>query len=219
MNKYTHTPRDPLQELFARKGGVIGADLRCAKGAWTLSDEPIETGDGGLKICMLAPTARHGERQWRDGVGNKYRDVQLYTVDTPSDERLDLGWDPFTQFQAIARDEGHAGLLLTFTSTSWGGRNAVESLVCDYVGNGRRKFPVVTLGSRPKKNDDGKGNFDPVFSIGDWVVASDFTDTLADLLPPPAAAQPLALGPPKRTGPESDEGLEPGADPGDDIPF
>ena len=215
MNK--HIRQDPLQALFERRGGVIGDDLKCVRGAWAADGELVETGDAGLRLCMLVPTARHGERQWRDGV-NRYRDVELYTVDMPSDERLELGWDPFTQFQAIAQDEGHAGQIVTFSSYAWGGRNAVESLVCDYIGNGRRRFPVVTLGSRPKKNDDGKGNFDPVFNVVDWVAADDFAATLADILPQPAP-QPLALEPPKRTGPESDEGLEPGSDPSDDLPF
>jgi hypothetical protein len=81
MNKYTRP--DPWREIFERRGGVLGADLRCVKGNWTLSDEPVETGDAGLRICILWPIARHGERQWRDGVGNKYRDTQLYIDGAP----------------------------------------------------------------------------------------------------------------------------------------
>ena len=211
MNKYMKP--DPLQEIHDRRGGVVGDDLNSPRGNWTFNGEPA--GDG-LKICALVTTARHGERQYRDGV-NRYRDIQRYIVEAPSDERIELGWEPFTQFQAVAQDEGHAGQLVTFTSNAWGGRIAVENLISDYVGNGRRRFPIVTLGSRPKKNDD-KGNFDPTFSIIGWKAASDFADMLADMLPQPTA-QPLALEPPERRGPEPDEGLEPGADPVDDLPF
>jgi hypothetical protein len=107
---------------------------------------------------------------------------------------------------------------LTFTSYAWGGRNAFENLSGDYLSKGGRQFPVVTLSSRPKKNDD-KGNFEPVLSIVGWKVASDFADMLADMLPPPAP-QPIALAPPKRTGPETNEVPGPGSGPGDDdIPF
>ncbi len=213
MNKYTRP--DPWREIFQRRGGVLGGDLRCTKGAWTLSDEPAETGDAGLKICILWPTARHGERQYRDGVGNKYRDVQLYIDGAPSDERLELGWEPLTQFQAIAQDEAHVGQLVTFTSYAWGGRNAFENLIGDYLSKGGQQFPVVALDVRPKRNDPN-GNIDPVFRIVGWKAADDFADMVANILPQPAP-QPLALEPPKRAEPESDEGLEPGADPDDDT--
>ena len=183
------------------------------EGTLDLDGEPAD----GLTICVLVPTARHGQRQFRDGVGVKYRSMQLYINKAPPDERLEFGWDPFTQFQAIAQDEGHAEQVLTFTSTSWGGRNALEDLSGAYLSKGERQFPICALGLRPKKNDPN-GNIDPVFRVVGWKAASDFADMLADMLPQPAA-QPLALEPPKREPEVIPEDLEPGADPDDSLPF
>ena len=166
---------------------------------WILSDEPAKTGDAGLKICLLWPTARHGERQYRDGVGNKYRDVQLYIDGAPPDERIELGWEPLTQLQAIAQDEAHVGQVVTYTSFSWGGRNAFENLIGDYLSKGGQQFPVVALDVRPKRNDPNR-NIDPVFRIVGWKAADDFADVVANILPQPA---PLALEPPTRAEPES----------------
>jgi hypothetical protein len=82
--------QDTWREIFERRGGVIGGDLKCVRGHWTLDGEPVETGDAGLKICIVWPTARHGERQFRDGGGVKHRGMQLYINEAPPDERLEL---------------------------------------------------------------------------------------------------------------------------------
>ena len=73
MNKYMKP--NPWREIHERRGGVLGDDLKCAKGRWTLNGEPARD---GLQICILMPTARHGERQYREGAGAKYRGMQLY---------------------------------------------------------------------------------------------------------------------------------------------
>ena len=213
MNKYTRP--DPLQEIFERQGGVIGADLKCVKGEWILDGEAILDGDAGLRLCVLAPTARHGELQCRDDVSTGPRHSSLRrrrlrtSGSTPAGTPIRVPGDRAGRASRRVASDVHQQLL----GRQERGRGLGRRLRRQW----QAEISARHLGSRPKKNDD-KGNFDPVFTVVDWVVASDFADTLADVLPPPAAP-PLALEPPKRSEPEPDKGPVPAADTGDDIPF
>ena len=69
---------------------------------------------------------------------------------------------------------------MTFTSSSWGGRNAFQKLVNPYRLKQRRQFPICELAT--KERDDENRNIDPSFRIIGWSDCGNF----ADLLPPPA---------------------------------
>jgi hypothetical protein len=90
------------------------------------------------------------------------------------------GWNPYTAVLAVRADEKALGELVTFTSASWGGRNAFQKLVNPYRLKQRLQFPICELATRDR--GDENRNIDPVFKIVAWSDCGNF----ADLLPPPA---------------------------------
>jgi hypothetical protein len=188
--------RDPWQEALNDSGGIEGVHIKCAKGVWTFDDDVVETGDGGVQICIVMESALHGQVRWEDRKIVE-REVERYEDAAPSTELLDDDWSPYTQVQCVGVDAAHVGRLMTFTSSSWGGRRAFSALLGPYVRKGRREFPICTLGTRPKKNDPN-GNIDPTFAVVGWAPRADFAEMLpaptVTLEAPKAAA---ALSPPK----------------------
>jgi hypothetical protein len=185
----THN-RDPWQQAVDESGGIEGIWIKCSKGRWSFDDCDVATGDDGVKICVVMPTALHGAVLWGEDRTIIDRRLERYEDSAPCGRQLAVGWSPYTQFLAVGADERHRGQLLTFTSSSWGGRRAFHALLGPYVRKGKAEFPVCTLSTRPKRNDPNH-NIDPVFSIVGWSARENF----AELLPPPAEL----LEPPKTT--------------------
>jgi hypothetical protein len=59
---------------------------------------------------------------------------------------LSEGFSPYTSVLLLVES---SGLLGTFTSSSWGGRNACSNLVAQFRMN-RSVFPIITLGTKPR---------------------------------------------------------------------
>jgi hypothetical protein len=71
------------------------------------------------------------------------------------------------------------GCIGTFTSSSYGGNNAVEALVPQYRMLGQRSYPIVEL--ETKERGDQYGNVDPVFKIVGWAPKSKFAAITGDI--------------------------------------
>jgi hypothetical protein len=180
--------RDAWDQTGDMSNGIEGAHLKCAKGTWLLDDERIEIGESGIKICVIMESATVGEILWRD---HKIVDRNVGRIadgHTPP-RQITEGWNPYVAFQAVRADEGHLGELVTFTSSSWGGRYAFQSLVNPFRLKGRQQFPICLLAT--KERGDANGNIDPVFRIVGWSDRGNFQDLLAPE-PAPAIAPPTA---------------------------
>jgi hypothetical protein len=178
--------RDAWDETGDLGNGIEGQHLKCAKGHWLLDDEEIETGDAGLKICVIMDTATVGEILWQD---KKIvdRNVGRIADGFVAPRQVQEGWNTYIAFQAVRADEEHLGELLTFTSSSWGG--AFQSLVNPFLLKRRLQFPIVLLGT--KDRGDANGNIDPVFKIVGWSDRGNFQE----LLPPPVESKAIAFSP------------------------
>jgi hypothetical protein len=162
------TNRDPWQEA----ANNIGGGLKFSKGRWTIDNEEIETGENGLRLCLLMETGVHGGLKWHnDRIID--RRLQRFALVAPSNEPLELDWSHYTSVQSIGMSGEYVEQPVTFSSTTWGGRVAFQLLIRPWLQKGRLYLPICTLGSKPKKNDVN-GNIDPVFKIIKWVPRSDF---------------------------------------------
>jgi hypothetical protein len=184
----TNNMVDPWVETLTASGGIEGLHLKCAKGVWYLDGVQIAVGAGGLKIVIIMPTATHGAVKWQDQEIIGRTPLQRYEDAAPSSDFLEEGWNPYTQFLCVGADEKHIGQLMTFTSSSWSGRRAFKDQIGPYLRKAKRQFPIVTLGSKPRRNDPN-GNIDPTFAIVDWAARGDF----ADMLLPGPETQPALL--------------------------
>ena len=178
---------DPWQEALDSGGGIQGSLVKFVKGVWSIDDDVVEAGDDGIRLNILMETAQHGSVLWGNDRTIIDRRLQRYAVAPPSREPPKGGWAPYTQFQCVGTNGIYAGQLMTFSSSSWGGRHAFQALIRAYLQRGKREFPICTLGSRPKKNDVN-GNFDPVFTIVGWAPRSDFEAILPPADPPPPSS-------------------------------
>jgi hypothetical protein len=182
--------RDAWDETGDMGNGIEGQHLKCAKGRWLLDDEEIETGNSGIKICVIMESTVVGQILWQDKKIIE-RDTGKISDGFVQPRQIMEGWNPYVAFQAVRADEGNIGELVTFTSSSWGGRHAFQSLVNPYRLKQRRQFPIVILGTeeRGDKND----NVDPTFKIVGWSDRGNFGELLAPptspaSLPPPISA-------------------------------
>jgi hypothetical protein len=62
----TYPERDAWDIAGDSGNGIEGGHLKCAKGTWLLDDAEIETGDAGVKICIIMDTATVGYVRWAD---------------------------------------------------------------------------------------------------------------------------------------------------------
>jgi hypothetical protein len=178
--------RDAWDELGGQGNGIIGAHLKCAKGHWLLDDNEAEP---GMKVCIIMPTVMAGEVLWQDHKIVE-RNIGRIEDDFMPPRQITEGWSPYTSFQAVRADDGNLGELVTFTSSSWGGKFAFQKLANPYRLKQRRQFPICLL--ETKERGDINGNIDPVFRIVGWSDRANF----AELLPPlPEAA--IAYSPQK----------------------
>ncbi len=181
--------RDAWDDLGDQGNGISGEHLKCAKGVWLLNDESID--NDGLKIVVIMDTAAIGQVLWLDKKIAE-RETGLVAEGFVAPRELKDGWNPYVSFQCVRVDDGG---LLTFTSSSWGGRYAFQSLVNPYRLRRRAFFPICTLGTKERRDENR--NIDPVFKIVGWGPRDGFPDLLAPALPaithePTATAPALA---------------------------
>jgi hypothetical protein len=181
--------RDAWDETGDMSNGIEGAHLKCAKGTWLLDDVEI---DNDARICVIMESATVGEVRWHDRRIVDRNVGRIADGHTPP-QHITEGWNPYTSFLAVRADESHRGELVTFTSSSWGGRYAFQRLVNPFRLKERQQFPICALAA--KARGDANGNIDPVFRIVGWSNRGNFQDLLAPepaaLIAPPASAAML----------------------------
>jgi hypothetical protein len=196
---------DAWDETGNMSNGIEGQHLKCAKGRWLLDDNEIVTGEAGIKIGIVMESAIVGEVLWQERkIADRH--VGLIAHGHVPLRQISEGWNPYVAFQAVRADEGHIGELVTFTSSSWGGRFAFQAIVNPYRLKQRRQFPICLL--MTKERGDANGNVDPVFKIVGWSDCQNFQELLPAPIEPQAAKISFA---PKQ--PSSAELID------DDIPF
>src|SRR5262245_21501864 len=114
-------------EIDNQNSGLIGQHLKCSKGLWTLDGEEIETDDDGVKVCVLMESATVGWVRWQD---KKIVEREIGRISDGFVPRSQCpeGWNPYTAITCVRADEGNTGQLVTFASTSWGGKKALNAL-------------------------------------------------------------------------------------------
>ena len=58
----------------------------------------------------------------------------------PSKEPLKMGWSPYTQFQCFGASGIYSGQMMTFSSSSWGGRRAFHYLIHPYIAKAQTRI-------------------------------------------------------------------------------
>jgi hypothetical protein len=126
---------------------------------------------------VIITSATTGQILWRNGIVVE-RDIGRLEDGFAPPGQIRDGWNPYTSFQVVSADSDSFGQLMTYTSSSWGGRRALQNLVSMYRLKGRRQFPICTLETKVRKNDKN-GNIDPVFKVIGWSDRGNFGELLA----------------------------------------
>lgn len=194
--------------------GIAGELLTFAKGKWRVGESKA-TPMPDLKLVCHMHEIWEGYLRWEDG---KPVDTRIVRIGQPHINREDLGdddestwpldaqgvaqdpWQPVTRI--IMRDLNDAGKLLTFTTSSFGGRKGIGALCATYHNEKLKReeglFPVVKLASGVMKSKKF-GDIDfPRFEVVDWASwdgtarkqlarTPDDPRTMIDDVPPPAS--------------------------------
>ncbi len=162
---------------------IEGALLQCRKGEWMLDDKPIETGVGGVRIVLLMTSAEVGEVRFDDD-GNKVGErVGRIEDGFIPDKQLEPDWSPSTKIVAVGLSPDVRGQVMTFRSSSWGGRFAFNTLIGTYCRFRQQQFPAVYLDTT-KKTRNGNVVIDPLFIPDSWLPRESF-ETPGALPEPP----------------------------------
>ena len=150
---------------------IIGDRINKGKAHdWYRAGEPANMETSYAVIMMMM---RMGDSLWVD---SKLKEVIAeYVIKAGIPEDVRSGYSPYSSCLMIDQD----GLICTFTSHSWGGRNALIALVPEYRMRGQKAYPVVQLSSVAKNNQFG--TIDPVFRVLSWAPAEKFAAITGDL--------------------------------------
>jgi hypothetical protein len=226
--------------------------LKFSKGDWLFGRDAEELKEGTQCVAVM-PTLVDGWQKWENGkpsgaklglVAEGFKparrfelgddDTELWETDTISGEKK----DPWTQVYYLGLVKADDGTIMTFSTSSFGGRKAVRKLSGDFAKQCSKyagKYPVVSLGVGSYQHEVkayGRIKF-PTLEIVDWVPAAPYDTMLNKLrgepdrpllqLPAPVALEPTpALGAPAKTkfsskvAKPSKKGPD---DPDDPIPF
>jgi hypothetical protein len=179
---------------------IEGELLQCRKGEWSADDKPVKVGRDGIRIVLLMDTTVVGEVSFDDN-GNKVGErVGRIEDGFVPPEKLSPGFDPSTMIVGVGYSADARGRMLTFRSSSWGGRHALTALANTYLRFNEHMFPVVYL-ETTKTTRGGNVVIDPLFVVDRWLPRRDFATAGSDTLPAP---EPTASEPAKLT----DEAIE-----------
>jgi hypothetical protein len=114
------------------ESNIEGALLQCRRGDWSLDDKPLTTGRAGARIGLLMDRAVAGEILFSAGEKIDER------VGRPEDGyrpalQLEPGWSPSTSVVCVGASDDIRDQVMTFRSSSWGGRRAFNALVNTYL--------------------------------------------------------------------------------------
>jgi hypothetical protein len=198
--------------------GIAGDILLCKKGVWVRGEHKDTVPAGDLFLANM-PEIHRGSTRWDDNKPVEHRVVRIGDGHPPG--RNELGhhdeskWeigndgklkDPWTPTdRMVMREAGDVELsLLTFITSSFGGRKALGNLCREYANRAEKykdHLPVVRLGKgawQHKKHGDIPV---PVFEVVGWEPWDVDKAAPADA---PTDDVPTNLGPPK-DGPEADD--------------
>jgi hypothetical protein len=162
---------------------LIGDHIRPKGNTWYRAGEIVSA---NALFIVLMLTMRMGQVRWED---NRIVDLLAdFVVKIGIPEDIRDGYNPYSSVLLLDED----GLFCTFSSSSWGGRNALRELIGPYRLTGQQMFPRATLGTRIRHNQ--YSTVDPVFVVKDWVPRAKFAALIGDggsyspaLLPQPRA--------------------------------
>jgi hypothetical protein len=186
------------------ESNIEGALLQCRRGDWSLDDKPLTTGRDGVRIVLLMDTTVLGEVLFSAGEKVDER------VGRPEDgfepaKKLEPGWSPSTWIVCVGASDDIRDRIMTFRSSSWGGRRA------DLLAVPTRAFPIVYLDT-VKKDRSGNDVIDPLLIVERWVPRETFA---APSLPKPENAAPAVTAPtPKAEQPVADRKAAPSRETG-----
>jgi hypothetical protein len=161
-----------LWDNIAAASPIEGALLTCTKGAWQLDDCPIKTGPNGTKVCVFVDSVIEGEIRFIEGQRPKERSGRLADGFKPADP-IPEGWSPLTQVVGVGVDPDTSGTVMTFRSSSWGGRQAFHTLIAGFARLRERQYPIVYLDVSNKKRS-GHDVQDPCFRVIAWKPREEF---------------------------------------------
>jgi hypothetical protein len=159
----TSTEIDPFLAYGEGGGGAItGELLKFSKGDF-FSGRDNKMNAAGTRLVANMDSLESGWVRWDSGKPVEYRMVRIAKGFTPA-QRRDLGdndrnlWtfdedgnprDPWQKTENVVLADPRDGTVYTFTTSSVGGREAVQKLAVDYARARQRhpdKWPVIELG-------------------------------------------------------------------------
>jgi hypothetical protein len=181
------------------ESNIEGALLQCRRGDWSLDDKPLTTGRDGVRIALLMDTTVLGEVLFSAG------DKVDERVGRPEDgfepaKKLEPGWSPSTSIVCVGVSDDIRDRIMTFRSSSWGGRRAFNALALTYWRFRQRAFPIAYLDT-VKKDRSGNDVIDPLLVVERSVPRETCGEPAA--LPKPDAPALAAL-PHKEESPATD---------------
>ena len=184
----------------ADAGRPVGDLLKWNKTQYLRAGHPVPMGD---IFVVLLPTMQVGSVSWVDG---QIDYLAAGFVEEAGIPPVEEGRSPYTSVMLL--DDSNT--ILTFCSSSWGGRNACKALIPQFRLQKQTMFPVVALGSQPRNNQ--YGTIDPLFVVKDWMPREQFVAILGPgiIEAPKIAALPPAEPPVRRPAAEIID---------DDLPF
>lgn len=181
-----------------KSNDVVGDHIKFVKHEFLRDGHQTDPED---LYTVLMASLSSGAILWED---NHISDIQARLVaEAGISDTVPEGYSPYTSVMLV--DE--RGLLCTFTSSSWGGRNALAALVPQYRMQGKNAFPVVVFETRERGNQ--YGTIDPKFRIVGWAPRSKFAMITGDEVASELAA-PVEQAPTKRRAADIID---------DDLPF
>jgi hypothetical protein len=151
------------------KSDLIGDHLKPKGSIWYRAGEVVRA---NVLFIVLMLTMRMGDVRWED---NRIVDLLAdFVVKIGIPENIRDGYSPYSS--VLLLDEN--GLFCTFSSSSWGGRNALRELIGPYRLQNQRMFPEVALSTRIRNNQ--YSTIDPVFVVKGWEPRAKFAALIGD---------------------------------------
>jgi hypothetical protein len=158
---------------------IIGSHWRYStKTKHIIDDDPAPD---GMEVRIFMGSAKVGACRWLE---QRIAELDIGLISDGADfpDEIPEGYNPYVIFNAMRVDDG-SGLVLTFTGSSYGSKNAF----CSVWGAWRLMNagdPIVVPSQ--KKRADKNGNIAPVFKIVGWTGAPAVSGGGGGLLPAPA---------------------------------
>jgi hypothetical protein len=151
------------------KSDLIGDHLKTKGSIWYRAGEVVRA---NVLFIVLMLTMRMGDVRWED---NRIVDLLAdFVIKIGIPENIRDGYSPYSSVLLLDED----GLFCTFSSSSWGGRNALKELIGPYRLQSQQAYPKVALSTRIRHNQ--YSTIDPCFIIKGWEPRAKFAALIGD---------------------------------------